>query len=401
MKKSVFISIIAACSALFLSCASLPEDEDQNMTGWIDTSSKEIVQKKGIICIKVKPSLGTVNLSVLNSDDKAIPVLSTRNEYTSSALFLKINKKIYKLVGDASVTPTASKNDDGVRVLYHIENAADVTLDLKGIQSVKDRDEDVLKVTVTVVNKGHRKADFAVKQVLDTVLGESARYHFYTSDNTAVKNEVVSRNLKKDRWFTSKNDQAALQLLFDGGNTSATEFFALANYSTIEKNSWEPNMTYLKSFDTVLSYNNSAVCAIWPSVSLMPGESKKIIYYLGFAADSNTAYGANYVYGIPIPKQTEIQVKDPVQIVLEDDSSSENDKNTIVVQDNNPGYQPKASSDVDFDVAKLSRDKYTQEYIQKLLDRISELEKDSASVNREEILQLNKELDEILSAIKE
>ena len=94
MKKSVFISIIAACSALFLSCASLPEDEDQNMTGWIDTSSKEIVQKKGIICIKVKPSLGTVNLSVLNSDDKAIPVLSTRNEYTSSALFLKINKKI-------------------------------------------------------------------------------------------------------------------------------------------------------------------------------------------------------------------------------------------------------------------------------------------------------------------
>ena len=41
------------------------------------------------------------------------------------------------------------------------------------------------------------------------------------------------------------------------------------------------------------------------------------------------------------------------------------------------------------------------QYIQKLLDRISELEKDTSVANREEILQLNAELDEILSVLRQ
>ena len=64
-------------------------------------------------------------------------------------------------------------------------------------------------------------------------------------------------------------------------------------------------------------------------------------------------------------------------------------------------YTPKATESVEFNVKKLSREKFTPEYIQKLLDRIAELEKDSASVNRDELLKLNQELDQILEALRE
>ena len=48
----------------------------------------------------------------------------------------------------------------------------------------------------------------------------------------------------------------------------------------------------------------------------------------------------------------------------------------------------------------LEKEKLSVEYVNKLIQRITELEKDSSIVNREEILMLNAELDYILSVLR-
>ena len=49
----------------------------------------------------------------------------------------------------------------------------------------------------------------------------------------------------------------------------------------------------------------------------------------------------------------------------------------------------------------MTKDHLTPEYIQSLIDRISALEEDSPSLNRQELLQLNAELDAILTYLRQ
>ena len=72
-----------------------------------------------------------------------------------------------------------------------------------------------------------------------------------------------------------------------------------------------------------------------------------------------------------------------------------------VIEIENLVSEKKSIPNVEFNVNGIPKEKFTPEYIQKLLDRISELEKDTSVANREEILQLNAELDEILSVLRQ
>ena len=57
------------------------ETEDKDFTGWIKSSRKNITERFGRIQIKIKGGIGSYNISALNERDKAVPVLSTANEY--------------------------------------------------------------------------------------------------------------------------------------------------------------------------------------------------------------------------------------------------------------------------------------------------------------------------------
>ena len=55
---------------------------------------------------------------------------------------------------------------------------------------------------------------------------------------------------------------------------------------------------------------------------------------------------------------------------------------------------------VKFDVNSLTQEQLSPEYIRKLLSRIETLEEDDVSLNKEELLILNAELDAILAALR-
>jgi len=378
------------------------KEEPKDFTGWIKAPKKNLKERYGRIQLKAKAKRGSYTLAVLNAKDQALPVVSTANEYVTNAFWLKTARKTYNLVTDTAINSSARRTTDGAMLLYEIPGVAQITVNLSFLASEAKKEADMVKFTAVIKNVSSRNDEFAFKSILDTVLGESSSYHFYTYDDVPVKSEVLYRTLQNQKWFVSKNVNASMQLFFTGADCTVPEMVGFANYSTLDKNNWEPDMLSYRGFDTVLSYSNSAVCAIWKPVALAPEESTKITFYIALAADGNPATGEKYIFS-----------KEYGEKSGEDDGSAKNLK--FITED--AGSDKPASDDgllvpstpvisddipnVDFYLKKLSKEQLTPEYIQSLIDRIDELEQNSPSVNRQEILQLNAELDAILTYLRQ
>ena len=108
--------------------ADVAETEQKDFTGWIKSSRKNINERFGNIQIKIKARVGSFTLAALNENDKAIPVLSTANEYISNAFYLKTSKKIYNLVTDGNVRTAARRTTDGAAILYEVPDVAQITV---------------------------------------------------------------------------------------------------------------------------------------------------------------------------------------------------------------------------------------------------------------------------------
>ena len=390
---------------------SVSETASKDFTGWIKSSKKNLNERYGKIQIKTKSGIGSYTLAVLNEKDKPIPVVSTANEYVTNAFFLKTSKKIYNLVTDSSVRSAARRTTGGAMIMYEVPSVAQISVDLSCFSSDKKKESDMIKVTTTIKNISDRNEDFTFKAILDTVLGEAAAFHFYTWEDIPVKSEVLYRTLQNQKWFVSKNMNAAMQLFFSGADCTAPELVALANYSTLEKNSWEPDMLSYRVFDTVLSYNNSAVCAIWKPMKLAPMEAGKLVFYIALSGDGTPATGEKFVYSKEFEKAEEskedaedkknsangLKVITPYSVDDEVENISETSNVTEIDSLETPAEIPT----VDFYIKNMQKEHLTPEYIQSLLDRIAALEEDSPSLNRQELLQLNAELDAILTYLRQ
>ncbi|MBR1638293.1 MAG: hypothetical protein IJ688_02795 [Treponema sp.] len=398
MKRTLMGAGVLLLSVLFTRPLAAQEEEKKNYAGWVDVSAKELEFKSGIVQIRVKPTLGTFCFAVLNDNNKYVPVLSTANEYTSSGFFLKAGKKHYRLLAAKNVAVSVSKITQGLALNYKVAKTADVMLNFEAIRSEAENDVDMIKLTATVKNMGPKTDVFALKAVLDTVLGETFDYHFFGADNTPIKNEALYRSVKDQRWVYSRNSNAVMQILFDGADITNPQIVSLANYATLDQGGWEPDMAVYRSFDTVLAYKNSAVGINWADVRLKPEQSASFVFCIALEADGRIPNGIAYVGGkvqeaeVPEPEAEHevIAAEKPVEFPKKKEEPAPAPVDQFAVR-----------RDVQFNVNNLSKEQLTLEYVQNLIDRISALEENSSAVNRKEILQLNAELDAILSVLRQ
>lgn len=348
----------------------------------------EINFSEGIVGIKIRPKLGTFNLNVINDKKKYIPVTYTGNEYSTTGFYLKINKKIYKLISDGAVDSEFKKTTNGVKIVYTLIDQAEVDVNLDYVKSTEDGETDMLRITVELTNISDKTNYYALKAIIDTILGESAGTHFYTREMVPINSEVSYKTMQNEKWFVSKNEKAGMEFFLDGLDITSPETVVLGNYSTLNSKQWIPEITNLKTFDTVLSYNNSAIGIIWPEVKLEKNKSEKFVFYIAFSNSSALPFGESLVFGIQKPQEIkEIKLPRPatdkiVSSVQIDEDSVNNLKRKV-------------------EVSSLSKNQLSHEYIQALLDRIEALEDAGLdSVNKWELMQLNDELDAILEYLR-
>ena len=392
----------------------------KNYTGWVSSSIRPITNSMGNVRLNVRPKKGTFALAALTENDKAIPVLSTANEYTTTSLYLKAGKKILKLCDDSNVTSAARKTANGVSILYTIDKTSTVQLDFECIATKEGENEDTIKVTATVHSLAKKKQEYALKFLFDTVLGETDRHHFYTSADSPVKGEVLYHSMETEKWITSKNTKANMQFIFYGADITPVESVALANFTTLDTRKWEADMTTFRSFDTVLSYNNSALAVYWPKTMLEPEEEYSEVFYLSVATGETIPGGAAYIEALTAPKE------EPEEQTAQEAASAKTQESTSVqniqavkeepvktepaktepkkpepkaeTQETKPQSVP-AVEEKTPEKAPVQDYRFSSDYIQELLDKIESLEEGDPAVNKAEINALNDELDYILSVL--
>lgn len=418
MKKSILISLllaVALVSPLFAKSKKSAAAEEETIqsdvpemgvfSDWKKVRSRRIDKIFGRIRIRVLPGRGTFNIGAVNESEKTISILSNMNEYTSTYFSLRCGKKIYKLHDSADVKTKARLLDDKVQIIYSVNGTADVLVEFIPVESQYGEGYDVLRIQTTVTNTGKKAAEFALKNVMDTVLGEADLYHFYTADNVPIKSEASFRTMANSPYFNSKNKSAWCQFLLDGADVTPTDIVALGNYATVDSSTWEPDMSSYRTFDTVTSYNNSAVGILWPAKRLSKMQTMQSVYYIAFATDGNIPFGEEFINlktaqmknsaaAAGIIAGTKKQ-NDTSKVVTENQEQEEVSEVISVSKE-----QTKTVIDEEPSSKNLPKELLTPEYVEGLLKRIDELKAGDQTINKEELKTLNDELDFILSIMR-
>ena len=380
-------------------------------------SQKKINHTVGNIKLYLNGKLGTYNISVL--DDKAISynVLETYDECTSSFFSLLIGTKEYKLSDKTGISVAARSTENGGQLLYSVQKLANVIVDFSCIKSDPQKPEDIVQVTVSVQNITKRLEAYGIKAVLDTVLGERFSAHFYDKEKL-INYELQVKNFDDLKSISSKNSKAAMEVLFACADASLPEVFSLANKDVFTLSGWIPPCGDGKPFDSVFSYNNSAVGLNWSSVKVNPEESFSVKFYIALSTDGRPSPGEEFVK-LYEKKQEELkeaerlEKESKAEETIQSKNGAENNnvyKNIVSSESESvkkvpkPSAQPEkktqnSSLPEEKSLKPVSKSQLDPVYIQKLIDKIEKLDPNS-TLERSEFLLLNDELDSIIEALE-
>lgn len=380
-------------------------------------SQKKINHTVGNIKLYLNGKLGTYNISVL--DDKAVAynVLETYDECTSSFFSLLIGTKEYKLSDKTGISVAARSTENGGQLLYSVQKLANVIVDFTCIKSEAQKAEDIVQVTVSVQNITKRLEAYGIKAVLDTVLGERFSAHFYDKEKL-INYELQVKNFDDLKSISSRNSKAAMEVLFACADASLPEVFSLANKDVFTLSGWIPPCGDGKPFDSVFSYNNSAVGLNWSSVKVNPEESFSVKFYIALSTDGRPSPGEEFVK-LYEKKQEELkeaerlEKESKAEETIQSKNGAENNnvyKNIVSSESESvkkvpkPSAQPEkktqnSSLPEEKSLKPVSKSQLDPVYIQKLIDKIEKLDPNS-TLERSEFLLLNDELDSIIEALE-
>lgn len=402
--------------------------------GWQKTLTNNVTVNFGDIRMNAKSGTGTFNIFMRKQNGVYKSIFSTVNEYASTYFVLLVGNKIYKL--DSSCDVYVKKTVTGMVISYKIENVASVQINFDCIKSNSKSDYDIVRITSEIKNLSNKSKEMALKLVMDTDLGEKTDVHFYTANIPSVNSECIYRTMSNEKWIVSKNQDVSMQLLLYGYDVTPISSVAIANYQTVDSVDWEPSVNIYKSFDLLMSYNNSGVAINWNKKLYDKNGEDKFVFYIALS-NNNIINGYQYIQNhdkgvdstsevatttaekrqpivMTVPDNTQVVADNrnitPVEVVPEQNVASEPLTEEVpatplvmpsVKVTNTPSNTFVPNSDVKFDVKTISKEHLTPEYIQGLIDRINVLENSDGPIDRSEILMLNSELDAILELLRQ
>lgn len=402
MKKSIFILISVFVLSVFVSCASAPEETSEetklenisiseaDIAAWNKENHGNVEKDTSYLKVRTKGKLGTFNIYIRDRDDELSPVFSTQEEFTSTSFYLQAGKKVFKLSGGSGITTASRATVDGFQIVYIVPKIAQVLVDFKILNSDEKRDGDMVKVSAYVKNLKGRNETFALKLILDTMIGEKRSSHFYDSVSIPVKTETLYRNVKNYPWFLTGNEESSFQILLTGAEATEPELVAVGAYDTLNTMNWEPSIVTNRSFDRVSSYNNSAFEINWKPEMLEKDSAFVSTVYFAVSSYPDPINGENYIKNYVAPVEETSKENPPAEVI----SAEENQPAEAV-----PAKPAEPEIPV-FTGNNTPVPDSSDEYILRILDRISELETGDKELNSEELLLLNEELDEILLRLR-
>ncbi len=426
--------------------------------------TRSVDRQMGNVRVFLKGSLGSFQFYTVNSEGLSVPVLANYDDCTSSFFSVLAGKKEYRLTDNAGVIIGTRKSCAGAQIVYVVPHTLRLFVKFDAMKSIEKEGEDVIKVTAVLKNRGKRTETFALKNVLDTVFGEQRGPHFSTAEHVAINSEMQFRKFDRIKWIKSESSRAGMQVILHGADVTPPEVVSLANKDLLSLNSWIPQVVRSRKFDSLLSYNNSALCINWEPERLAPDEEATFVYYMAFSSDGLRPRGEDFVSRIEkeirensVEKKYSVKqfedayqkasaladsgdFESAMQVVLSlwekpehrngrleslkayvegglDSATAETFEKRIEalnlggVQDADSvlhGTSGGVLTDSGFaegishpsESSEIPSEKMNYNYVQDLIDRIYSLE-NSDGIDREEIIRLNAELDSIMNVLRD
>lgn len=333
---------------------------------------------------------GTFKISSINQFGTLRSLLDLYDENTTSFFSLKIGRSVYKLMNHS--VEGYQIDLGGGKLVYTIPRKATVELEFVPISSQSDGMYDMIKAEAIVTNTAAGSELFSLKAIFDTFLGERTGNHFSTAEIDSINSEMQFMKMEKLKYVSSSDKVDTINFLFYGDDITEPEYVTLGNKDALlNGSSWIPLAVENRPFNSIVTYNNSALCVNWSEVILEAGKTFSTIFYMSIASDGQTAATSVVKKDVQIKAAlTDRQIEIPQK------------EDAVHIQE--PEIEPEALPlVVAAETAPASTTSFQNldvKYIQALLDRISELEMDGKNTNADEIMRLSEEIDIIFEMLR-
>lgn len=344
---------------------------------------------KNNILVEYVSHNGGVLFYYVDKNGKKTPVLDTVDFGVSSFTGVMIDKNYYNLKTSGGVLNKCQIEENSLSVIYNIAKKVQLAI----VYTVSP--ENVLNITYELRNLDGKEHTVSIKSIFDTCLGEWNGTYLSTEAKQKIKGEYIISDYKKHKTLTSTDGITGIRFMMDKDFGKYAYKTVVAAKPFFESDTFDGFFVEGRGFNTVLSYNNSCVGFFFKSRTLKADKDISFSQRIEFAQAVITSF-----------KDVEDEDEDKLNRFIEDDETGEKENNSSVESKANSEQSSVQSLSSEKNKTESdSPEKKTEKLVDKdkaleLINRINQLEDSGKNTNRQEIIQLQSELNLILNSLK-
>lgn len=365
-------------------------------------AAKDTTQfKKDNILVEYVPHNGGVFLYYVDDDGKKTPVLDTVDYGTSSFVGVLIDKNFFNIRTSGGVAYKCEAKEDRLSVVYNIAKKVQLTVTYTVPQ------KNLLNIKYDLKNLDGTEHSVSLKSIFDTSLGEWNGTLFSTESKQKIKSEYIITDYQKHKTLTSSDGEIGIRFMMDKDFEKYAYKTVIAAKPFFETDSFDSYFVEGRGFNTVLSYNNSCVGFFFKSRVLKKDKDISFSQRIEFSKAIITSF-KEIEDESDLPKFEEneneaVKADEKTEVILPDQTSvdSTTKKEEVVSVEQEIDYTPvfenisAKDSTVEKPVKTVDRQRALE-----IINRIKNLEDSGKNTDRREIMQLQRELTEILKCLK-
>lgn len=365
-------------------------------------AAKDTTQfKKDNILVEYVPHNGGVFLYYVDDDGKKTPVLDTVDYGTSSFVGVLIDKNYFNIRTSGGVAYKCEVKEDRLSVIYNIAKKVQLTVTYTVPQ------KNLLNIKYDLKNLDGTEHSVSLKSIFDTSLGEWNGTLFSTESKQKIKSEYIITDYQKHKTLTSSDGEIGIRFMMDKDFEKYAYKTVIAAKPFFETDSFDSYFVEGRGFNTVLSYNNSCVGFFFKSRVLKKDKDISFSQRIEFSKAIITSF-KEIEDESDLPKFEEneneaVKADEKTEVILPDQTSvdSTTKKEEVVSVEQEIDYTPvfenisAKDSTVEKPVKTVDRQRALE-----IINRIKNLEDSGKNTDRREIMQLQRELTEILKCLK-
>lgn len=357
--------------------------------------------KKDNILVEYVPHNGGVFLYYIDDDGKKTPVLDTVDYGTSSFVGVLIDKNYFNIRTSGGVAYKCEAKEDRLSVVYNIAKKVQLTVTYTVPQ------KNLLNIKYDLKNLDGTEHSVSLKSIFDTSLGEWNGTLFSTESKQKIKSEYIITDYQKHKTLTSSDGEIGIRFMMDKDFEKYAYKTVIAAKPFFETDSFDSYFVEGRGFNTVLSYNNSCVGFFFKSRVLKKDKDISFSQRIEFSKAIITSF-KEIEDESDLPKFEEneneaVKADEKTEVILPDQTSvdSTTKKEEVVSVEQEIDYTPvfenisAKDSTVEKPVKTVDRQRALE-----IINRIKNLEDSGKNTDRREIMQLQRELTEILKCLK-